>query len=91
MNKSKSLRFSKSIIAVAVISMCGAGSLSAQESSETNKEVIPEEIVVTGIRASLEKAANLKQNDSRILLLKISASFQITILPKHYNASPVYL
>ena len=72
MNRNKSLRFSKSIIAAAVISMCGTSNVIAQEDNAADQDeavtqVITEEIVVTGIKASLEKAANLKQNDSRIV------------------------
>jgi len=63
MKKNKSPRSSKRIVATAVLSMCGAASnVVAQE------EAAPlEEVVVTGIRASLSRAADVKQNDSRVV------------------------
>lgn len=58
----KKLRFRKKIIAAAVFSMCGAGSVVAQDEDD-----VLEEVVVTGIRASLSKAADVKRNDSRVV------------------------
>ena len=61
MKRNKLPKFSKKLIAAAVFSMCGASNVTAQEESSL------EEIVVTGIRASLSQAADVKQNDSRIV------------------------
>ena len=66
MIKNKSSRFSKKLIAVTVLSMCGIGSVMAQEESTSDDSVL-EEVVVTGIRASLSQAADLKRNDKRIV------------------------
>lgn len=70
MKRNKSSRFSRKIVAAAIFSMCGSANVAAQEettpeSSQSNDAL--EEIVVTGIRASLSKAADLKRNDKRIV------------------------
>ena len=63
MKRVKSFRFNKSLVAAAVISMCSAGNVAAQEQETPELE----EVVVTGIRASLSRAADLKRNDKRIV------------------------
>ena len=62
MRRCKTSRFNKSLIAAAVLSMCSAGTVTAQDD-----EAVLEEVVVTGIRASLSRAADLKRNDKRIV------------------------
>ena len=50
--------------------MCGAGNVVAQEesaSAEPEESPVLEEVVVSGIRASLSRAADLKRNDKRIV------------------------
>ena len=52
--------FRKKAVVAAVVAACGAGNVTAQEG-------VIEEVVVTGIKASLSKAADLKRNDKRIV------------------------
>ena len=69
MKKHKSSRFSKKIVAAAVLSMCGVGNIAAQETQQTEaaSDAVLEEVLVTGIRASLSRAADLKRDDKRIV------------------------
>ena len=59
MKRNKVSLFRKKTVAAAFLSMCSVGSVAAQTELE--------EVVVTGIRASLEAAADLKRTDNRIV------------------------
>ncbi len=66
MKINRSSRFNKKLVAAAVLSMCSVGTAIGQESEETSDGLV-EEVIVTGIRASLSRAADVKQNDTRIV------------------------
>ncbi len=59
-------RFRKKIVAAAVLSMCGTANVVAQEQEDAADAAL-EEVIVTGIRASLSRAADVKRNDKRIV------------------------
>ena len=67
MRRIKPSRFKRSLVAAAVLSICATGVTAQEETSATEDDPVIEEIVVSGIRASLAKAADLKRNDKRIV------------------------
>jgi hypothetical protein len=66
----------------------------AQGSPQTDDAVAAEgeEIVVTGLRRSLQSAQNLKRNSDQIVdavVARTSASFRTALCPKPWHGSPV--